>query len=57
VVGLPGLRAGRKVQVVGMGERFDGEYFLTETTHSLGDGGYTTELKARREGPPQGVGA
>lgn len=57
VVGLPDLRAGRKVQIVGLGERFDGEYFLTETTHSLGDGGYTTELKARREGPPQGVGA
>lgn len=55
VVGLPDLRAGRKVQIVGLGERFDGEYFVTETTHSLGESGYSTEFKARREGPPQGV--
>lgn len=57
VVGLPDLRAGRKVQIVGLGERFEGEYFVTETTHSLGDSGYTTEFKARREDKAQGVSA
>jgi len=50
-VGLPDLRSGRRVEIVGLGERFDGEYYLTSTTHSLGDSGYRTELEARREGP------
>ncbi|HSF43588.1 MAG TPA: hypothetical protein VLT87_27590 [Thermoanaerobaculia bacterium] len=49
VVGLPDLRAGRRVRIVGLGPRFDGEYYVTKTTHSLGDGGYTTEFNARRE--------
>jgi Bacteriophage probable baseplate hub protein len=49
VVGLPDLRAGRKVQIVGLGPRFEGEYYVTETTHSIGESGYTTEFKARRE--------
>lgn len=53
VVGLPDLRAGRRVQIVGLGARFDGEYYVTSTTHTLGDGGYTTEFNARRENAPQ----
>lgn len=52
-VGLPGLRAGRRVSIVGLGPRYDGEYFLTHTSHSLGDSGYRTEFKARREGQPR----
>ncbi len=48
-VGLPDLRAGRRVQVVNLGPRFDGEYYVTKTTHTLGDGGYRTEFEARRE--------
>ena len=49
-VGLPDLRAGRRVQIVRLGPRFDGQYYVTETTHTIGDGGYRTEFKARREG-------
>jgi Bacteriophage probable baseplate hub protein len=48
-VGLPDLRAGRKVQVAGMGARFDGTYFVTDTTHTLNDSGYVTKFNARRE--------
>lgn len=48
-VGLPDLRAGRKVKISGLGSRFDGVYYVTETTHSLGDGGYKTTFKGRRE--------
>jgi phage protein D len=66
-VGLPDLRAGRKVQIIGFGLRlardpksgaeqlvgeasdFDGEYYITETTHTIGDDGYRVEIKARRE--------
>jgi phage protein D len=48
-VGLPDLRAGRKVQIAGMGARFDGTYFITDTTHTINDSGYITKFNARRE--------
>lgn len=47
-VGLPELRAGVKIQVNKLG-RFSGTYVVTDTTHSLGDGGYTTDFTARME--------
>jgi phage protein D len=63
-VGLPDLRSGvaleiagfgaqtgRDGQVVGAGSDFDGEYYVTDTTHTIGSGGYRTEFSARREGP------
>jgi len=50
-VGLPGLRAGRKVEIAGLGPRFNGMYFLTETTHTLGADGYRTTFSARRDIP------
>ncbi len=48
-VGLPGLLAGRKVRISNLGERFSGEYYVTETTHTIGNAGYRTTFKARRE--------
>jgi Bacteriophage probable baseplate hub protein len=33
----------------GLGERFSGRYFLTATTHTIADGGYTTQFECRRE--------
>jgi len=48
-VGLPDLRAGRKVILSGLGARFSGSYFITETTHTIGASGYTTRFTARRE--------
>jgi len=50
-VGLPELRAGRKVEIAGLGPRFNGMYFLTETTHTLGADGYRTTFSARRDIP------
>jgi phage protein D len=56
-IGLPDLRAGVKVQLRGLGDRFSGpmdhwfEYVVTETTHTLNDGGYTTDFTARMEAP------
>jgi phage protein D len=50
VVGLPDLRAGSIVQITGLGsERFDGRYFVTESTHTINDSGYLTEFTCRRE--------
>ena len=47
-VGLPDLRAGREVVIVGIGARFSGVYFITDTTHTVGSSGYTTRFNARR---------
>jgi phage protein D len=48
-VGLPDLRAGRNVFIAGLGNRFSGNYFITETTHTINDNGYLTTFNARRE--------
>jgi phage protein D len=63
-VGLPDLRTGCNVEIIGFGittdasgnlmgagSDFDGEYFVTESTHTIGNGGYTTEFSASRQGP------
>lgn len=48
-VGLPDLRAGTVIHVDGVGMRYSGRYFVTSTTHTIGDGGYTTRFACRRE--------
>ena len=48
-VGLPDLRTGQRVRIKGVGSRFSGTYFVTETTHTIGDQGYSTKFTARRE--------
>lgn len=50
-VGLPDLRAGQRVRIKGVGKHFSGTYFITDTTHTLADSGYTTRFSARREDP------
>jgi phage protein D len=48
-IGLPDLRAGQRVRITGLGARFSGEYFITDTTHTINDSGYVTKFNARRE--------
>lgn len=56
-IGLPDLRAGVKVQIRGLGDRFSGrkdkdkwfEYVVTDTSHTFGESGYTTDFTARME--------
>jgi phage protein D len=48
-LGTPGLRAGRRLKIQRLGRTFDGEYFITSSTHSIGAGGYTTEFDTRLE--------
>ncbi len=65
-LGLPDLRAGCALEIIGFGIRtdingqlqgtssdFDGEYYVTESTHTIGGGGYRTQFFARKEGPVQ----
>lgn len=48
-IGLPELRAGVKVEIAGLGARFNGTYFVTDTNHTYSDSGYITKFNARRE--------
>jgi phage protein D len=48
-IGLPDLRAGQRVKITGLGSRFSGTYFVTDTTHTINDQGYITKFNARRE--------
>lgn len=48
-VGLPELRAGSKLLIQGVGARLSGEYLVTKTAHSIGEGGYTTKFECRME--------
>ena len=54
-IGLPELRAGSKVKLLGLGDRFSGKeasrflFLVTDTTHSFSDAGYTTDFTARME--------
>jgi Bacteriophage probable baseplate hub protein len=50
-IGLPELRAGQLVVIGNLGSRFSSQYFITDTTHTMGDGGYITKFNARREDP------
>jgi uncharacterized protein len=50
-VGLPDLRAGKHVEILNIGSRFSGRYFLTETEHTINDAGYITKFKAQRDDP------
>ncbi len=49
VVGLPDLRAGQVVLIDGVGARLSGEYFITKTSHVIGEAGYVTSFSCRRE--------
>jgi phage protein D len=58
-IGLPELRAGRKVKICMNPldidpaqpplDRFSGIYEITETTHTISDSGYTTDFSCRME--------
>ena len=51
-LGLPDYRTGSLVEIHltrDLNDAFSGNYYVTETTHSIGNSGYTTKFKARRE--------
>jgi phage protein D/phage baseplate assembly protein gpV len=51
--GDPGLRAGRRVRLVGVAEGFEGTYGVCEAVHTIDGTGYTTAVSTR---PPAGPG-
>lgn len=47
-IGLPDLHAGVVIELDGLGPRFNGKYYVTQTTHDLGSSGYTTSFMVKR---------
>jgi uncharacterized protein len=47
-VGDPKLRPGMTVNIIKVGKRFSGTYYVTKAKHSIGVGGYKTTLDVRR---------
>lgn len=48
--GNPAIRAGKTIEIKGIGDRFSGTYYVVSTTHSINDDGYATTFKVRRTG-------
>ena len=47
--GRPDLRAGKVIEIIGIGKRFSGCYYVTSATHTYSqDQGYTTTFTVRR---------
>jgi phage protein D len=47
-IGVPDLRAGTVIQMLGVGPRFEGYYLIDQATHTIGGDGYKTSLNLRR---------
>jgi Bacteriophage probable baseplate hub protein len=47
-VGIPAIRVGKTIKITEIGELFDGIYYVTSATHSVGPNGYRTSFKVRR---------
>jgi phage protein D len=48
-VGNPAIKAGRVINLNGLGEQFSGLYRITSATHTFDSGGYKTGFKVRKE--------
>ncbi len=48
--GNPDIRAGKTIEIMGIGERFSGTYYVISTVHSIDDEGYATTFKVRKTG-------
>jgi hypothetical protein len=48
-IGNPAIKAGKVINLVGLGSQFSGLYRITSTTHTFDSGGYKTSFKVRKE--------
>jgi phage protein D/phage baseplate assembly protein gpV len=44
-IGMPEMRAGKYIQIGGVGKRFGGRYKLSKVTHTINDSGYWTRFE------------
>lgn len=48
--GNPAIRAGKTIEIKGLGERISGVYYIVSAIHSIKNGVYDTSFKVRRTG-------
>lgn len=48
-IGNPQIKAGRVINLSGLGDQFSGLYRITSATHTFDSGGYKTSFKVRKE--------
>ena len=48
--GNPAIRAGKTIEIKGLGDRISGVYYIISTVHSIKKGVYNTSFKVRRTG-------
>jgi phage protein D len=48
--GKPEIRAGKTIEIKGLGERLNGIYYVVSTVHAIKEGVYTTSFKVWRTG-------
>ncbi len=48
--GNPAIRAGKTIEIKGLGDRISGVYYIVSTVHSIKNGVYDTSFKVRRTG-------
>jgi uncharacterized protein len=46
-LGLPEIRAGLYIQLDGLGKRLNQPYYIVSATHTIDDGGYTTQFQVQ----------
>ncbi len=49
-IGNPAIRAGKTIEIKGLGDRISGIYYIVSTVHSIKNGTYNTSFKVRRTG-------
>jgi uncharacterized protein len=47
-IGVPDLRGGQLITLLGVGLRFEGDYLIDEANHHIGSDGYKTSLTVKR---------
>ena len=48
-IGQPEMRPGDNIRLSGLGQRYDGTYYVTKTVHTFNASGYLTEFSVRRD--------
>ncbi|MFZ3058852.1 MAG: hypothetical protein WA102_03850 [Candidatus Methanoperedens sp.] len=48
--GNPKIRAGKTIEIKGLGDRLSGAYYIASSIHSINEGAYSTTFRVRRTG-------
>jgi len=55
-IGIPALGAKQNVELKGVGQKFSGVYYVESVRHEFGEGGYSCELKLKKNALGKGAG-